>query len=321
MLDLPGRITVVEVSPRDGLQSLTAPIDTATKVKMIDRLSETGFPIIEVTGFVHPRKIPNLADAEAVCDQIARRPGTIYRGLVPNERGAQRAVTCHLDELVGLVVVSPIYLKKNQNMDIDTAVEQAIAAFRIAEKAGQQYVVALAMAFWCPYVGVIPDDDVIVVTRRLHDAGIRCFYLAGSMGMEDPLHVKRLFSTLRDRFPDSAFGFHVHNLSGNAPANILAALDSGISRIESAVCGIGGGIAMPPGTGKVGNFPTEDLVFLLDQIGVDTGLDPVKVLNCARDIATLLNVSIDSHTGRGITREAILEWNKAAGRQSGGASV
>jgi hydroxymethylglutaryl-CoA lyase len=312
MLDLPDRITVVEVSPRDGLQSLPRRIDTATKVQMIDRLSNARFPVIEVTGFAHPSKIPNLSDAEEVCARIARRPGTIYRGLVPNARGAKRAASCSLDELVGLIIVSPTYLAKNQNMDIDKAVEQAVEAFRIADAADQRFVVALGMAMWCPYVGAIPDEDVISLVERLRYAGIRNFYLAGSVGMEDPRHVGRLFATLGKRFCDCIFGFHVHNLSGFAPANILAALDAGVSWIESAVCGLGGGIAMPAGIGKIGNFPTEDLVIFLEEIGVRTGLDPTEVLDCAQDVATMLGIPMESHAGRGSTRAAVLAWGRGA---------
>lgn len=306
MLDLPEHITIVEVSPRDGLQSLPAPIDTETKVRMIDRLSQTGFAVIEVTGFAHPRRIPNLADAEEVCRRIWRRPGTIYRALVPNARGAQRAAACPLDELLGLVVVSPAYLAKNQNMNLDTAIEQAVEAFRIAENAERRYVVALGMAMWCPYVGTIADDDVVAVVRRLRAAGIRNFYLAGSMGLEDPRQVGRLFRFLISHFRDCSFGFHVHDLSGNAPANILAALDSGVSWIESAVCGLGGGIAMPNGVGRVGNFPTEDLVLLLEQMNIRTGLNSGEIIRCAQDVARFLGVPIESHAGTGNTREALL---------------
>ena len=317
MLDLPERITVVEVSPRDGLQSLPSGVATETKLRMIDRLSQAGFPVIEVTGFAHPKRIPNLADAEEVCLRISRRPGTVYRALVPNARGAQRAAPCRLDELVGLVVVSPTYLAKNQNMTIDTAIEQAIEAFRIADTAGQRYVAALGMAMWCPYVGTIPDNDVVAVVRRLRSGGIRNFYLAGSIGLEDPRHVNRLFRLLSTEFRDSAFGFHVHNLSGNAPANILAALDAGVSWIESAICGLGGGIAMPSGIGGVGNFPTEDLVMLLEQMDVRTQLDPVEVLRCAQEVAALLGVPIQSYAGRGKTREAVMARSGCPGEAIG----
>jgi hydroxymethylglutaryl-CoA lyase len=306
MLDLPERITIVEVSPRDGLQSLAAPVDTETKVKMINRLSQAGFAAIEVTGFAHPARIPNLADAAEVCRRIWRRPGTMYRALVPNARGAQRAAPCNLDELVGLVIVSPTYLAKNQNMNLDTAIDQAVEAFRIAEKAEQRYVVALGMAMWCPYVGTIPDEDVVAIVRRLRSAGICNFYLSGSMGLEDPRHVGRLFRFLGSHFRDCSFGFHVHNLSGNGSANILAALDSGVCWIESAVCGLGGGIAMPKRVSHVGNFPTEDLVLLLEQMNIRTNLNSGEILRCAQDVARLLGVSIESYAGKGYTREAVL---------------
>ena len=305
---LPDSVSIVDVSARDGLQSFPRFVSTEDKVRMIDRLSDAGFPVIEVAGFAHPRVIPNLADAEAVCEQIARRPGVIYRGLAPNARGASRAVTARVDEIVGLSIASATYLKKNQNMTLEQANAQAIEAFRIAEDAGCRDVLALGMAFWCPYEGVIAEEHVTAMVQQFHQAGIRRIYLAGSVGMEDPRHVGRLFSSLRDRFSDLELGFHIHNLSGMATANILAALDGGAQWLEGAICGIGGGIAMPASLGAVGNFPSEDLVRMLDLMGVRTGVDAQAALFAARDIATLLDISPRSHSLLGCTRSEILRW-------------
>jgi hydroxymethylglutaryl-CoA lyase len=228
-----------------------------------------------------------------------------YRALVPNARGAQRAAAAGVDEILGLMTISATYLRKNQNMTIDEAIAQNLESFRIADASGTPFVMALGMAFWCAYEGTIPEERVLEVTQRLHDGGIRSFYLAGSLGMEDPAHVNRLFLRLRGRFPAATFGFHIHNLSGMATANILAALDAGVEWLEGAICGIGGGIAMPTTIGSVGNFPTEDLVSMLSEMGIETGLDPAKTVAASRDIATLLGIAPQSHRGSGATRDAI----------------
>jgi len=307
-MQFPTQMRIVEVGPRDGLQSFPRWVDTDDKVRLIDRLSQAGFPVIEVTGFVHPRVIPNLKDAEEVCARIQRRPGTVYRGLAPNARGAERAVAAKVDEVVGLTVGSASYLKKNQNMDPGRANAQAIEAFRIADAAGVRYVLALGMAFWCPYEGLIPEDRIQTMVAQFRNAGIRRIYLAGSVGMEDPRHVNRLFTRLGERYPDVELGFHIHNLSGMATANIAAALDAGAAWLEGAICGIGGGIALPQALGAVGNFPSEDLVRMLDVMGIDTGLDSDTVLDAARDVAKLLGIEARSHAAHGATREAVTQW-------------
>lgn len=305
MIRLPSSVQVTEVAPRDGLQSFKGHVDTGTKVRLIDRLSDTGLKAIEVTAFAHPKAIPNLADAEEVFARIRRAPGVVYRGLVPNARGATRAAACKVDEMLGLMIVSPTYLAKNQNMTIDKAVDEAIEAFRIADHAASGFVMALGMSFWCPYEGLIPRESVLGLLRRFRNAGMRRFYLAGSVGLEDPRHVNELFAQAYDALPDIELGYHVHNLGGMGTANILAALDSGATSIEGAICGLGGGIAMPSTLGSVGNFPTEDLVQFLELMGVSTGVDPKAVLAAAQDIAVMLGVTPRSHTFNGITREKI----------------
>ena len=307
MLTLPREILVAEVGPRDGLQSLPRWVETADKVRMIDRLTDLGLPIIEVSSFAHPKVVPNLRDAEEVFERIRRRPGVVYRGLVPNARGAHRAVEARVGEMVGLITASAAYTRKNQNMTLDEAIAQNLLAWRIAEENGIAFVMAIGMAFWCAYEGLIAEDRVVEIVRRLHEGGIRRFYLAGSLGMEDPVHVSRLFARLRREFPGAGFGFHVHNLSGMATANILAALDAGASWIEGAICGIGGGIAMPSHIGSVGNFPTEDLVTMLSEMGIATGIDPLAAVEAAHEIAALLGIEARSHRASGATRSEVMK--------------
>jgi len=307
MLKLPSSVTLVEVAPRDGLQSFPRWIDTDVKVQIVDCLSRAGFPVIEVTGFAHPRAIPNLRDAEEVCERITRRAGLRYRALVPNARGAQRAMACRLDEIVGLVVASPTYLQKNQNMSLERAIDEAIESFHIAQRHHVDFTVAIAMAFWCPYEGATPEANVLDIVGKLRNAGIRRFYLAGSAGMEDPAHVSRLFNRLFHAFPDVELGFHVHNLGGMATANIVAALDAGVTRLEGAICGIGGGIAMPVSLASVGNYPSEDLVTMLSLMSIDVGLTAQAALQAAHEVAGLLDFTPRSYAGQGITRAHVSE--------------
>lgn len=311
MLNLPDKITISEVGPRDGLQSLDKWIETDVKVAMIDRLSRAGFPVIEITGFARNTVIPNLKDAEEVCARIERRPGTVYRALVPNVRGTERALYSKLDELLGLITVSETYLRKNQNMSLPQAIEQGIECFRTADRAGIGFVMAIGVAMWCAYEGTIPQDKAMAVLRQLREGGIRRFYLAGSMGMEDPAQVGALFRRAAKELPDCEFGYHVHNLSGWGTANVLAAVDAGASFIEGSICGIGGGIAMPTSVASVGNLPTEDLVGMFEAMGVRTGIDPSEAVAASREIAAMLGIEARSHAAHVGTRAELLKQGRA----------
>jgi hydroxymethylglutaryl-CoA lyase len=295
VIRFPESTRVVEVGSRDGLQSLSHWVSTDDKVWLIDTLSDLGFGTIEVTGFVSPRAIPNLADADEVMARIRRRSGTVYRGLAPNARGAQRAVAAGCDEIVGLVTASEAYTARNQNMTVATAFEQAIASHRVVEAAGRRFVLAIGMAFFCPYDHEIPEARVLDLIDRAWNAGVRAIYLAGSLGMESPREVGERFGRIRDRWPDLDLGFHVHNMNGLAPATILCALDAGVDWFETSICGIGGGVATPTATG---NFPTEDIVRMFEDCGVQTGLDTDAVMLAARSIANRLQIPVDSAAGR-----------------------
>ena len=305
-MHLPDKILLVDVAPRDGLQSLPKWVDTDTKVWLCNRLTDLGVPVVEVASFAHPKVVPNMRDAEEVFARIRRKPGVVYRGQAPNARGAHRAVEAKVGEMLGLITVSETYTRHNQNMSNDQAVDQNILSFNVAAREGIPFVMALGMAFWCPYEGLIPEEKVVDLVGRFRNAGIKRQYLAGSLGMEDPAHVNRLFRRLYAEFPDVELGFHVHNLSGMATANILAALDAGVHWLEGAICGIGGGMAIPSSVGSCGNFPLEDLVTMLEECGVRTGMDAVRVQEAAREIGERLAIEVRSHRGAGATREIIM---------------
>lgn len=307
MLEFPERTVLVEVAPRDGLQSFPRWVDTAVKVAMVDRLSAVGFPVIEVTNFAHPRVIPNLRDAAEVMARIARRPGTVYRAQAPNARGAERAAAAKADEILGLITCSETYNRKNQNMTIAEGIEAAIATFRVAEAASIPFLMAIGMAWWCAYDGDIPPARVLEIVGRLRAAGIRRYYLADSMGMETPRRVGQLFRMVSDRYPDLQLGFHVHNTAGNGLANVAAALDAGATFLEGAICGIGGGIMTPTSLGSVGNLAMEDLVHFLNAEGVRTGIATEAVVAAAADIARMLGIGCRSHVAAAGTRASVMK--------------
>ena len=306
MLNIPEKMLLVDVAPRDGLQSLPKWISTDDKVWLCDRLTDLGVPVVEVASFAHPKVVPNMRDAEDVFARIRRKPGVVYRGQAPNVRGAHRAIEARVGEMLGLITVSETYTQHNQNMSNDECVDQNIQMFRLAERAGIPFVAAVGMAFWCPYEGLVPEAQVDDIVGRFFHAGIKRQYLAGSIGMEDPAHVNRLYRNLYAKYPGIELGFHIHNLSGMATANILAAMDAGIHWLEGAICGIGGGMAIPTTVGEVGNFPLEDLVAMLDEMGVKTGLDPKQVIAASKEISNRLGIRIASHRATGCTRDDVM---------------
>jgi hydroxymethylglutaryl-CoA lyase len=311
MLTLPEKVTIVDVSARDGLQSFHRWVETDTKVRMVNRLTETGFPVIEVTGFSHPKVVPHLRDAEEVMARIQRKPDIVYRALAPNARGAERAVAAKAQEILGLATASESYSQKNQNMTLEQGLNAAIETFQVAERAGIPFLAAISMAWWSPYEGAIPEERVFWLVRRLRDAGIRRFYLADTLGMEAPRNVNTRFRRLREEVSDIELGFHVHNRAGNGAANVVAALDAGASFIEGSICGIGGGITTPANMGTFGNLATEDIVSLLNEMELQTGVSTDAALLAARDIAAMLGIEPRSHLTAGGTRSYLMEQARA----------
>ncbi|MDH3581654.1 MAG: hypothetical protein OEM91_13645, partial [Hyphomicrobiales bacterium] len=207
------------------------------------------------------------------------------------------------------------YQKKNQNMTLEQGVEEAIKTFRIADGAGKKWVMALGMSMWCAYEGRIPEERVLDMVDKFRNAGMRRFYLAGSLGMEDPRHVSELIGRVLGRHSDVEVGFHVHNLAGSGLANVLAALDAGATFIEGAICGIGGGIAMPKTIASVGNLATEDIVHMLNEMGIETGVETAEIASASRDVASLLGIEAGSHTALVGTRENVMEGARRAPRE------
>ena len=296
-MKFPKKIKVIEVGPRDGLQSLNKWIPTQDKIEMINLLSSAKFPVIEVSSFAHPKVVPMLNDVEKVFEQINRHTGIVYRALSPNLKGTSRAIeTRMVDEILGLLTVSETYSLKNQNMTLDDAINEAGKSFKLCEKSDVDFVMAIGVAFYCPYDGLISNEKILSVVQRLYNKGIRRVYLAASTGMENPANINYVFNKIRDEFSDLDCGFHVHDRIGMAATNMFSALDAGATSVEGSICGIGGGIAMPHGTGDYGNLPTEDIVSMLNRSNVETKLNTKTVHETAEKIASLLKIKSNSRT-------------------------
>ena len=314
-MNLPERVSIVEVGPRDGIQSLDRNYPVETKVAMIETLASAGFGTIEVTGFVRPDVIPQLADGEEVFARLNKRDGTVYRALVPNAKGAQRAVAAGADEVLGLITASDTYNRKNSNMSVDENLEQIAEIAEIAREAGKPLVVAIGVCMFCPYEGEIPESRPMEMIERMHGSGIDNFYIATSTGLDGPAKVSRLSSMILERWPEMTLGLHMHNTNGMALANALAGMQSGISFLEGSICGIGGGIKMPYGMAHFGNIATEDLVHLCSELGVDCGVELDDALDAAREVKELLDLETTfSSALQGGTKKAVLEQARTGGR-------
>jgi hydroxymethylglutaryl-CoA lyase len=314
-MKFPDRVTLVEVAPRDGLQSLPESYPTEVKVELVELLAATGLPKIEVTGFVHPKVIPQLADAEEVLARVRRVPGVVYRGLVPNERGAERAVAAGVDEVLGLITASETYNRKNANMTVEENLVQVTGMARVARDAGVPIVMAIGIAMFCPYEGDVSEAHVIGLIERMRAEGIEEFYVATSVGLDGPRKVHSLCSQILDRWPEMTLGIHLHNTNGMALANALAAMDAGVSVFEGSICGIGGGIRMPHGMAHYGNVSTEDLAHMFFEMGIETGVDLPGLIEAGHRARDLLGLETTfSYASQGGTKEDVLERGRVAPR-------
>lgn len=315
-MNLPEQVRIVEVGPRDGLQSLPDTYPTEVKLALIDALVEAGLKTIEVTGFVRPDVIPQLADAGDVLGRAERAPGVTYRALVPNAKGAELAAAAGADELLGLITASDTYNQKNSNMTVEENLDQAARIGEIAEEHRIPVVMAIGIAMFCPYEGEVPPEAVLSIIERLRSEGIDELYVATSVGLDAPGTVHALCSRILERWPDLRLGVHLHNTNGMALANALAAADAGASFFEGSICGIGGGIRMPYGIAPYGNVATEDLVQMFGESGVETGLDLDAVVDAARTVSELLELeTVHSYALQGGTKAAVLERGRLSPRK------
>jgi hydroxymethylglutaryl-CoA lyase len=266
----PQRINISEVGPRDGLQIEPRLIPAAQKIALIDRLTATGLRRIEVSSFVHPKVVPQLADAEAVFAGITRGPGVRYAGLVMNARGAERAVAARADEVKTAVAVSDSFNELNMRMTTERGMRAVDEIAAVVKGTDTRIVGAIATAFGCPYEGPVSIERLHRLFAQLVDLGAPLIYLADTTGMANPSSMSRTIESLRARWPQQRIGLHLHNTRGLGLANALAGLDLGIADFESSIGGLGG---CPFAPRAVGNICTEDFVHMAHEMGIETGID------------------------------------------------
>ena len=279
MTNYPRYAEITEVGPRDGFQAERSFIPTAQKIEFIDRLIDAGVPRIEVTSFVSPRAVPQLADAEEVMRGVGR--GAVLAALVPNRRGALRAAEAGTDEMVVFLSASQSHNRKNVNRSIEESLMDFEAVARVAEEAGMPVHGAISAAFGCPFEGDVPAAQVAGIARRFLELGFAGASLGDTTGMATPPLVAAVVRAVREAAPGFGLGLHFHNTRGIGLANVMAGLDLGIDRYEGSFGGIGGCPFAPKATG---NVCTEDLVYLLEEMGIGTGIDLRGLARIACDV-------------------------------------
>lgn len=292
-LSLPARVRLREVGPRDGLQNEDVLLSTAQKVLLVDTLTGAGLPLIEVGAFVRAETVPQMADTAEVFAALNRGAGVIYSAIVPNAVGARRAVAARVDALQVFLSASESHNQSNVNMAVAESLEQAAAIAAITRAAGLRFEAVISVAFGCPFEGDVPAPRVMDLAGRLLDLGAEQITFGDTTGMGHPRLVQELVLAWRDRFPRAELRLHLHSARGAGLANVLAALQLGIDCFDSSVGGIGG---CPFAPGAPGNICTEDLVHLLHEMGIATGIRLPALLDAARMLEHLLGRVVPGQT-------------------------
>lgn len=268
-------VEIVEVGPRDGLQSEPGVFPTAAKIEFIERLFDAGLRRIEVSSFVNPKKVPQMADAEAVLSGLRRREGVHFIGLVLNRRGYERAAAAGCNEIGMAVVASDTFNRRNQGVSTDESIAAWLEIAREANAAGLRPTITIGASFGCPFEGEVPVERVIDIARQVGEAGPYEIAFADTIGVGVPAQVAEVFGRAREALPGIRLRGHFHNTRNTGLANAYAAVAAGAVTLDASAGGIGGCPFAPAATG---NIPTEDLVYLLERSGIATGVDLDRLL-------------------------------------------
>jgi hydroxymethylglutaryl-CoA lyase len=292
--DLPDRISLREVGPRDGLQN-EDPVPTQAKVELIDALSRTGVQRIEAVSFVHPKAIPQMADADQVWQQIHRSGQVRYSALVPNSRGATRALDAGFTELEAVVSASDTHNRKNVNRGTEESLDDIAVIIDAAHQAGATCQVIVSTAWGCPYEGDVPVGRVIGVASRAVANGADSVSFGDTTGMATPSRVRELVGEFRMKHPGTGLNLHFHNTRGTGLANVLTALELGVADFDASVGGLGG---CPYAPGATGNIATEELVYMVEDMGVATGIDLDAMIEAAAGAERIVGRTLPSQVLR-----------------------
>jgi hydroxymethylglutaryl-CoA lyase len=305
MSEAPAEVRVREVGPRDGFQNEPEVIATDDKVRLIGMLAQAGLRRLEITSFVRPDVIPQLADAEQVLQRIERPQGVAYSVLVPNERGLERALELRdrFDEVNLFLSATETHNRKNVNRSIAESLDGLRRTIERARGEGLRCEGVISVAFGCPFEGAVPPDRVLGIAESLSAAGCEEVAFGDTTGMANPLQVGEFFAAARGRLSGLELTAHFHNTRGQGLANVLAALSAGVESFESAFGELGGSPVSP---GATGNISTEDLVSMLHEMGIATGIDLVALIEASREAQRLLGRPLGAH----VLRAGPVDWRR-----------
>jgi len=294
---LPKAVKIVEVGPRDGLQNEKQTISAEIKIELVNRLTAAGFPNIEAASFVSPKWVPQMATSTDVMNAITRKPGTIYSALVPNMKGFEAALAARVDEVVIFGAASEAFSQKNINCSIAESIERFREVANAAKQHGLRLRGSVSCALGCPYQGEVTAEAASDVVRRMRDLGCDEIDIADTIGVATAGKVQRAFEYAAREFPLDQLSGHFHDTYGQALANIYAALEVGVSIYHSSVAGLGG---CPYAKGATGNVATEDVLYLMQGLGIETGISLDAVVEAGQFISTHLGRQSSSRAGTAI---------------------
>jgi hydroxymethylglutaryl-CoA lyase len=292
--NLPRKVKIVEVGPRDGLQNEKENVPAAVKIELVDRLSRAGFANVEAASFVSPKWVPQMATSAEVMAAIARRPGTIYSALTPNMQGFEAALAAKADEVVIFGAASEAFSQRNINCSILDAIARFEPVAKAAKANGIRLRGSISTAFGCPYQGEVPLDAVADVVARMRDLGCDEIDIADTIGVSTPRKTQAVMLRAAQEFPIERLSGHFHDTYGQALANIYASMEVGVSIFHSSVAGLGG---CPYAKGATGNVATEDVLYMMNGLGIETGVDLDQVVDAGQFISQHLGRKAVSRAG------------------------
>lgn len=294
-MSMPGQVRIVEVGARDGLQNEKTFVSTADKIALIERLADCGLKSIEATAFVSPKWVPQMADAVEVYSGLHRKPGVRYPVLVPNLQGYERARQVGVEEIAVFTAASEAFNRKNINAGIDESIERFRPVMDAAKADGVAVRGYVSTVLGCPFQGEVPLSDVVRVAKALHELGCYEVSLGDTIGVGTPAKARAMVQAVAGEVPVAALAVHFHDTWGQALANILACLEEGIAVVDSSVAGTGG---CPYAPGATGNVASEDVVYMLQGLGIETGVDLLKLAETGRWLAGILGHDNNSRAGK-----------------------
>ena len=298
----PARVKIVDVSPRDGLQNEKGSVPTEVRVELVDRLTDAGLQSVEAGSFVSPKWVPQMADSAEVMARIRRKPGVAYPVLVPNIKGLEAAIAAGATEVAGFAAATEAFSKRNTNCTIAESMQRQAEVCKAALAAGVRVRGYISVVLGCPYEGEVKPEAVADIARRLQDMGCYEISLGDTIGTGTPTRAQKLIEALARDIPVTKLAGHFHDTYGQALANILAVMEQGVAVFDSSVAGLGG---CPYAKGATGNVATEDVLYMLNGLEIETGIDMEKLLDAAEFICGHLGRPTMSRAGRALAAKRV----------------